>query len=291
MQLSTEKKNSNLGQGPYFEIIPLSADSAHAKRLRSGYERTNYDIFWINEGNGELIVNDSAYPIGPNSLFCGAPGQKQQLLMDKSVKGLIISFNYDFIHHGYDQDGVSCAHILNEFLSSACMQLDDDIAMELNTLIQKMQFELTSGQQMKTEILKFYLRILLIHIRRNIKTSEGEMIGVNNTVKRFLHQIEMNFLKKKSVSEYASMLCVTANYLNQIVKKQTGGTAGFYIRRRIITEAKRKALHSGQSMKEIAFSLGFDSEAHFSLFFKNYTGVSFSQFKRSASAELLSVKV
>jgi AraC-like DNA-binding protein len=53
------------------------------------------------------------------------------------------------------------------------------------------------------------------------------------------------------------------------------------IRSRVIAEAKRRAMRSDQNMKQIAFSLGFVSEAHFSKYFKNYTGVSFSELKRN----------
>jgi AraC-like DNA-binding protein len=255
------------------------------KRLRNGCEREHYEIMWIWEGAGNYKVNHSNYPITPNSLYCGAPGQYHQLVADDAVKGLIISFNYDFIHHGDDSDGVTCAPVLNEFFQFAIVRLEEGVAGELNMLIEKMQFELKNGQQMKTEILKFYLRILLIHIKRTMNISEEGIAGVNSMVRKFFTQVETDFVKKKSVSEYASMLCITANYLNQIVKQQTGDTAGFYIRRRIIAEAKRKALHSDQSMKQIAFSLGFDSEAHFSKFFKNYTGTNFSEFKRNCFSQ------
>ncbi|MEI9918550.1 MAG: AraC family transcriptional regulator [Bacteroidota bacterium] len=265
----------------HFNITTLADDNQHIKRLCKGYNRENYDIIWITEGSGCLSVNDSKYPVAPNFLYCGAPGQFQQMVVDQSIKGVIISFNYDFIHQGSDDDRASNANILTEFLNFSVIRLEEEGIAELNVLIEKMQLELISGQQMKTEILRFYLRIVLIHIRRRMTTPVAETSTLNNTVRKFLTHIEMNFLTKRSVSEYASMLCVTANYLNQVVKKQTGGTAGFYIRRRVITEAKRKALHSDQTMKEVAFSLGFDSEAHFSLFFKNYAGVSFSQFKRT----------
>ena len=51
-------------------------------------------------------------------------------------------------------------------------------------------------------------------------------------------------------------------------------------RQRVVLEAKRQATYSGASMKEIAHQLGFDDIAHFSKFFKNFSGLSFSNYKK-----------
>jgi AraC-like DNA-binding protein len=46
-----------------------------------------------------------------------------------------------------------------------------------------------------------------------------------------------------------------------------------------VIEAKRMGIHTDLTSKEIAFSLGFDDPAHFSKFYKNITGSSFSDFR------------
>jgi AraC family transcriptional regulator, transcriptional activator of pobA len=266
---------------PYFTMTALSASTLPTQRLCSGNEREHYDIIWIREGQGSYIVDQSKYAIGPNSLLCGASGQYQQLIIEQPVAGVLISFNRDFIHQGYDSDGSFSAAILHDFMSVTIAQLRECDAAELSPLFQRMQQEWMSGLQMKMEILTCYLHILLIHVRRIGSARMPEASSANTIVRRFLTQIEKDFIKRKAVSDYASLFCVTANYLNQIVKQQIGGTAGYYIRSRVIAEAKRRAMHSDQNMKQIAYSLGFISEAHFSKYFKNYTGVSFSEFKRN----------
>jgi AraC-like DNA-binding protein len=92
--------------------------------------------------------------------------------------------------------------------------------------------------------------------------------------------LEKNFKEQRMVAEYASELSVSPNYLNEIVKKVTGQSAGYHIRQRIGLEAKRKALHTGMCMKEIAYYLGFSDLAHFSKFFKLTTGKNFSDMRK-----------
>ena len=94
--------------------------------------------------------------------------------------------------------------------------------------------------------------------------------------------LDKNFKEKKMVAEYAAQLLVTPNYLNRIVKKITGFSAGHHIRQRVVLEAKRMGRYSDAGMKEIAYDLGFLDSAHFSRFFKTFGGINFSEFKRGA---------
>ncbi len=59
------------------------------------------------------------------------------------------------------------------------------------------------------------------------------------------------------VKEYAEILAVSPNYLNEIVKEFSGFSASHHIQQRLIIEAKRKAVYEGYSMKEISYHLGF----------------------------------
>ena len=86
----------------------------------------------------------------------------------------------------------------------------------------------------------------------------------------------------KSVREYAAKLFVSPSYLNSVVKKNSGCSASYHIRGRIVREAKRQAMFGEMNMKEIAYHLGFSNSAHFSKFFKTIAGQTFSDFKQSA---------
>ena len=85
------------------------------------------------------------------------------------------------------------------------------------------------------------------------------------------------------VAEYAQKLLVTPNYLNGIIKKNTGYSAGHHIRQRVVLEAKRMSRYSDAAMKEIAYNLGFADISHFSKFFKTEAGTNFSDFKKEGS--------
>jgi AraC-like DNA-binding protein len=62
----------------------------------------------------------------------------------------------------------------------------------------------------------------------------------------------------------------------------SGFTASYHIQQRIVLEAKRRAIFNGDSMKQIAYCLGFCDPAHFSKYFKNSSGTNFTDFKKTA---------
>jgi AraC family transcriptional activator of pobA len=125
----------------------------------------------------------------------------------------------------------------------------------------------------------------MIYFSRNLKESERDVVQTREAelVRKFMSLLKKNFISQKMVSDYAGQLFVTPNYLNRTVKKITDFTASHHIQQQIILEAKRKAIYSTTSMKEIAYGLGFDNLAHFSKFFKNNCGMSFTDFKKQAA--------
>lgn len=101
---------------------------------------------------------------------------------------------------------------------------------------------------------------------------------------KFIAIVDRDFKTKKMVKDYAKDLFVTAGYLNGCIKKASGYPATYHISKRVIEEAKYKALYTENSMKEIAYELGFDDIAHFSKYFKNVSGQCFTAFKKQCVA-------
>ncbi len=116
----------------------------------------------------------------------------------------------------------------------------------------------------------------------NITMPSNEM----ELVQKFRGLVQNNFTTMKLVTDYANVLCLTPANLNRIIKKVTGFTASYHIQQQIILEAKKKAIYSNGSMKEIAYLLGFDDLAYFSKFFKKNSGMNFTNFKRGLSGAL-----
>jgi AraC family transcriptional activator of pobA len=242
----------------------------------------NFKIIWTIKGTGSCYIDLQKSPIEGNCLFFVKPGQVYQVDLVEPFEGYFISFSESFLCIE-DQEFNSTYHssLFKLFASSKGIVIHQDSG-DMKNIAEKMINEFDSDNLFRGEILRRYFKILLIYITRQL---EGKFESIQPTrnmeiVQQFMSLLEKNFKEQKMVADYASMLSVTPNYLNEIIKKTTGFSAGHHIRQRVVLEAKRRAIYSDNCMKEIAYFLGFCDMAHFSKFFKNTTGMNFSDFKK-----------
>ena len=98
-------------------------------------------------------------------------------------------------------------------------------------------------------------------------------------VTKYKQLIDERYTDLKTVQEYADLLYVSAKYLTQIVKSETGENALHLIHKRQYREAQYLLSSSSLSIKEIAEKLNFDNNSHFSRFFKRHCGSNPSIYK------------
>ena len=91
--------------------------------------------------------------------------------------------------------------------------------------------------------------------------------------------VEEHFRKERMISFYAEKLAITADRLNDHVKRVSGVTAGHLIRQRVLTEAKRALVFTGQPIHEVSYDLGFTDPSHFARFFRKQTGTTPQEFR------------
>jgi len=67
---------------------------------------------------------------------------------------------------------------------------------------------------------------------------------------------------------------LSANYLGDLIKKETGKSPLEHIQFKLISIAREKIFDTGKTISQIAYELGFKHPQHFSRMFKNETGQS-----------------
>jgi AraC-like DNA-binding protein len=88
-------------------------------------------------------------------------------------------------------------------------------------------------------------------------------------------------IRIRTAKEFANSLNIHPNYLNVLLKKQTGKNVSSHIRSRLLEEAKILLLHTNWNLQDIASSMGFSEQSNFHLFFKKNTGFTPAAFRRS----------
>jgi AraC family transcriptional activator of pobA len=250
-----------------------------ATQLRS------YEILWIKKGKGTLTVDLRDMEVMANRVYLFRPGQFRHLEPGNGLEGYYLSVSSDFFHLSGFDGGISFGSAnLQAFEGAVVVQTDEEVEMEAEEILVKMRREFMHYANTRTNILKGLFRIFMLYLSQSIENVASVESGCTEKelANKFMQLLQRHFTTKKFVSDYAGELCVTPGHLNRIVKKISGFPARHHIQQQVILEAKKQARYSNRSMKEIAYSLGFEDTAHFSKYFKNSSGMNFSNFKKLA---------
>ncbi len=97
---------------------------------------------------------------------------------------------------------------------------------------------------------------------------------------RFKKLVNDNILEQNSVDFYAKQLYVSNKYLIEIVKKTCGKTPHEIIDEALLKEAHILLSDVSLSITQIAYKLQFNSSSAFGRFFKKYTSISPSEYRK-----------
>lgn len=100
-------------------------------------------------------------------------------------------------------------------------------------------------------------------------------------VRSFRLLVEEYLSTEKSVAFYAEKLGVSSRRLSHACKTVLETTPKQFISRCIIKEAKRRLLYTSESVREIAWKLGYEEENNFSAFFMKEAKLSPSTYRKA----------
>jgi YesN/AraC family two-component response regulator len=146
------------------------------------------------------------------------------------------------------------------------------IKVDLSVLLTQLKQEADAKAYQYQIFSHSIIELLLITINR-AKISRGDEIWKPNALfLRFLDMIRTSFGSNLPLIQIAAKLGTTVIKLNELSKQHAGKTAQNVFHGLIASEAKRLIIYEKLTVKEIAYSLGFNDPFYFSAFFKKHTG-------------------
>ncbi len=145
----------------------------------------------------------------------------------------------------------------------------------------ELQREFDAAQAGAAEVLRALLHILLVRANRlYLEVHPPKKASrAAHLMRQFHLAVEQRFRELHAVPDYARLLGVTANHLHDVVREQTGRSAGDFIRQRRMLDAKRLLSHSDLTVAEIAYQLGFEDPSYFTRSFKRLADETPAEFR------------
>ncbi len=199
-----------------------------------------------------------------------------------------------FIHEDY----LAGHPLLAEIRSYGFFEYESNEALHLSPKEEEIIWDLynktiaeydNNPDEYSREIMLSYIGSILKYAQRFYKRQFIDRTGLSgNTVTRFDHVLKDYFesgsLAQKglpTVQSLASQLNVSARYLSDMLKQETGKTALELIHIHMMTEAKNRLRSADVSIAELAYQLGFENPPYFTRLFKKEVGITPTEFKRT----------
>jgi len=252
-----------------------------------------FEVLYLAKGSGFHVIDSNNYEIIPPCIFFMSPGQAHKLEFSQDIEGFIFIFNADFyLLNRRDQN------TLIEFPFFYTIQQDNPpLLLESKEDIHFVEGLFSQGvseikkENYSIEMLRSILDLLLTTCSSRYKISDHPKYKGKGHIllKRFYQLLEENYQNNFSPADYASLLTVTPNHLNQTVKQFTGKTTIQIIKLKQILEIKRLLLHTNLNISQIAEQLNFDDQSYFSKYFKRETQLTPLEFRaKNVTFEVIS---
>lgn len=238
---------------------------------------TYYDITFITEGRGDFSIGRSQYEATPGDVFFSKPGDIRNWDIEHIENGYALIFEEEFLS-SFFKDSLFVQHLsyFHSPKTTSKLHLPDELYTRILQLLQNIKREIDTYQPNEVHILRALLYETLMLLERNYKSifseENGKSRSCNAHFNKFIGLVEENLKEQHSVQFYADRLCITPNYLNEIVNSVLHINAKQYIRNKVMDEAKNLLSYTDMSISDIAFELHFSAVSYFIRSFRQQTG-------------------
>jgi AraC family transcriptional activator of pobA len=238
------------------------------------HRKDHYLIAFIRRAGGtRQWVDMTSYAIQDNTIYFIGPDDVIVKEGSEQLWSTGIAFTKEFLSF---QESASLSNLpliqnLQKghelILSEADIDFVEDVLANINA-------EYESPGEWQQRMLIAYLTVLLTYLSRlyTEQYKDKDTSTEKLLLKKFQAKINECYRELHEVGDYASLLHMSAGHLSEVVRIQTGKPAIKHIHERIVLEARRLLFHTDNSLKEIAFDLGFSDASYFNRFFKRETG-------------------
>jgi AraC-like DNA-binding protein len=240
------------------------------RQVAEGRSLPEFQIVYVTRGEGIFGVEGRTYRVIPGSLLLVIPGIKHwyRPVFETGWHEYWAGFKGGFYSKLVEEGILSPEHVF----------FDGGIHNDIVAIFERILYEVRTQQplyQLKacSGILSLIAE-MLTHERRSEQPNYYQKI-----VEKAKYLMEINIFKAINVPGISEQIGVSPTKLNEIFKIYTSMTPYQYYIHIKIHKAEDLLEQDNVTVKEVAFSLGFEDQYYFSRLFKNKTGIAPSEWK------------
>ncbi len=252
-------------QEQYDSFALKSLDSEFLKPLSQTHRNAFFQIVMIEKGNGHIYIDFEKHEIKAPSICFVFPQQIYSLTLSDDTKGEVVMFDHT----------IFCS----EILATELKEYNIDLHKRVNSInyteqnteqfheIIAIKEHIKRLEEPYNNIRKIEVKFLskIIILKTIDSTASNNFKGVRDKdfelFMEFRRLVDSDFRHNRKVQNYCDRLGVSAKRLNLLCKRYVNDTALDLIHERLSLEIKKLLIYEEIPLKEIAYSLGFDSQS------------------------------
>lgn len=266
----------------YFHISTF--EQSDADYTNNPDRKKYYEIYWV-KGEKPLHFMDNKIINVKGDWMYLVPPFRNYSFKKNGKNGILIAFNKDILMYEAKEFSLSVFNLFSRHGEFSTVFIDEETSGSLHAILRI--FEEEFAQKLENILLlRTLLKAFLLKLMAN---STLQLVSPDLDEKRvyhFLLLLENHYKTEKKVDFYAEKLNLSSKRLNQILKQKIGQTINHILQERLLIEAKHLLFVGNESIKEIAFNLGFEDSSYFGRFFKKMTKLSPEEFRKETKKEI-----
>lgn len=233
------------------------------------YGRNKYDF-----QEGTMVC------IGPNQVFSGSYDYKE------NSEDWMLLFSSEFILESALGRTIH-DYTFFSYESDEALHLSDDEKREISDLALRIEKESNQNIDKHTQdiilinlesILKYAKRFYERQFYTRTNINKGYVVDFERLLREY-YSAKNEGVAVPTVADCAEKLHISAPYLSDLLKTETGKTAKEHIDFYVLKKAKMLLINNSGNISDVAYRLGFEYPNHFSKFFKNKTGITPKEYR------------
>lgn len=256
----------------------IQEESLH-EWTRRPHQHNFFELVFIKEGTGSQCINGSLLAYEKDSIFLLPPYDCHSFEIETPTTFVFVRFNALFFQEDKRQMMNYSEWFKNlHYILSSYNRAPGDIIHSaadkslMISLITSILLEKQQANQSESIIRANMVAMLNVLVRNFENSFRDSHAAKDEPTKHLLQYVQYNLFdnEKLKADAIASEFNIAPTYVGEYFKKKVGENLKEYILKARVNVAQSRMQYSGQSVKEIAYDLGFTDASHLAKVIKKY---------------------
>ncbi len=276
---------------PLISIFDFNDISIDPQTILSAISTDFYVITMKKDCAGRCKYGQQYYDFAEGIMYFIAPQQVLRFedILLSEVRGSVLVVHPDFLYR-YPIASQIKNYGYFSYLSNEALHLSEREEKSIIDIFENINREIDANMDAYTQdllvsnidlLLKYCDRYYNRQFLTRKKNNSDYLIKFETILDSYFKTDDLLINGVPNVQTIAADLNLSANYLSDMLKVQTGQTTQQHIQNRLIQKGKELLSNTSLSVSEIAYKLGFEHPQSFHRLFKNKTEMSPMEFRQS----------